>query len=869
MVSVIDVENYIKSKGWSYKVIGNQFVIQDDCPFCGRPKHFYIGDGGLWDCKRCGESGNLFTLKRHLGDLDNDNVIPVRIVSGRNSTKNFSKSITKPKHGADLTFKKILFSNDGERVLEYLKEKRMLSDEIIDKFNLGAVNKNGNDLLSIPHYLNNELVNVKFRTIPPAQKSYTRWTGCSSILFNVDCLAGIDDLGPHERVVYVCEGEIDAIAMVQYGFRFVVASTAGAGAWQEKWLKYLEKATKIYLVYDNDDAGNSGAAKAAAILGRWRCVRATPPMHDVAECLASGMSREEFSRCIENAEEIGERVVVGCSEVAGDLIERLTRPQPCGNSTGWISLDAIIGGVRDGETTVVTGDTGCVDGETIVQINRGGVWRHAAIREIVSQYMCRNLCEPPWNLSVPTMVRSVVCGDYIGMAQLIGAYDNGVKNTIEITFDNDSILIGTEDHKLKTINNSWMCLGDVPVGGVFLSGSFDGSRDLVMTRHRYIGGLRYHKYINYYTKNKSSNPNTMRYCIPFHVIAFEANMNNISIDRYVKILRDHQFFIDSLYFVNPETDVIFHIDGNTMNNKIDNLAVMPIDLFYKNDAWMRGFCLNRASCCRVVGKKNSGKKHTYDLHTSTENYIANGIVTHNSGKSTWTTAWAVNQVYQGKPILIAPFEQRPWEVLGKIVSMNSQRSLYKIDRDLLGVEIDKVCKLPIYFMNKNGPTDLSLIREALHCAVSRFGVQRVVIDHMNASLVSDRMNERHAIKEYIQCIEACSKDLDIHVMLVAHPKNLDIDRNGATRKVTIGDLKGSSDIKQIVDNVIRVHRQREDAHGTDSDKTEISVMKCRSEAGHEGAAWFVFDPNGERFIEGACPSGDYGGAQWSSWDMPH
>jgi len=39
-----------------------------DCPFCYKQGHFFINKNKfLWDCKKCGESGNLNKLVYHLG----------------------------------------------------------------------------------------------------------------------------------------------------------------------------------------------------------------------------------------------------------------------------------------------------------------------------------------------------------------------------------------------------------------------------------------------------------------------------------------------------------------------------------------------------------------------------------------------------------------------------------------------------------------------------------------------------------------------------------------------------------------------------------------------------------------------------------
>lgn len=41
-----------------------------DCPICGKAKHFYINrNSQMWDCKKCGEEGNIIGLLSHLGKL--------------------------------------------------------------------------------------------------------------------------------------------------------------------------------------------------------------------------------------------------------------------------------------------------------------------------------------------------------------------------------------------------------------------------------------------------------------------------------------------------------------------------------------------------------------------------------------------------------------------------------------------------------------------------------------------------------------------------------------------------------------------------------------------------------------------------------
>lgn len=46
----------------------NHYVA--DCPYCGKNQHFYINrKTQLFDCKKCGEAGNIISLLKHLGKL--------------------------------------------------------------------------------------------------------------------------------------------------------------------------------------------------------------------------------------------------------------------------------------------------------------------------------------------------------------------------------------------------------------------------------------------------------------------------------------------------------------------------------------------------------------------------------------------------------------------------------------------------------------------------------------------------------------------------------------------------------------------------------------------------------------------------------
>src|SRR5262245_48988186 len=64
------VEDYLRSKAWEYKPEGDDLYVRQ-CPFCFDDKwHFSIHSTmGYFQCFKCSEKGNLYTLKKALGDI--------------------------------------------------------------------------------------------------------------------------------------------------------------------------------------------------------------------------------------------------------------------------------------------------------------------------------------------------------------------------------------------------------------------------------------------------------------------------------------------------------------------------------------------------------------------------------------------------------------------------------------------------------------------------------------------------------------------------------------------------------------------------------------------------------------------------------
>lgn len=332
----MNILEYIEKKGFDGKRRGEEFIT--NCPFCGdTEKKFQINlIHGAYICNhanRCGRKGSFYDLQRRLGDT------PVKL-NKTSISKAKKKNYTLPN-------KDIPPMNDSQiPVYKYLKA-RGFDDDIMKGFRLGAKE----NTIMLPYFKNGVLVNIKYRDIYDKKKMWME-KDAEHTLFNRDNISGNN--------LFICEGEFDCIALKQYGIDAVSVPNGATGIqWLENEWDYIDTFTKIYLCFDNDEAGITGANNLAKKIGIWKCLIVKLPKKDANECLLANVPTEEIMRCIDEANEVTSEDIV--SPV--DFSEQIKDIFNAGNSlngtgTAWDELDSIIKGWRGGEVTIWTGKNG-------------------------------------------------------------------------------------------------------------------------------------------------------------------------------------------------------------------------------------------------------------------------------------------------------------------------------------------------------------------------------------------------------------------------------------------------------------------------------------------------------------------------------
>lgn len=219
------------SKGPNYKLYeffgvelgesngSGQFVT--DCPFCGREKHFYVGEeNSLYRCQdaKCGEEGNPYTFLE--------------------KTFQIAKAGT-----TDFALKR----------LSYKRQK--FHKEAYHDPNI-AWCKDRKTFLFADRNTEGRIVNL------------AQWRGepGTPVIGAPDCsqhLFGLDEL-QEKGPIFICEGRWDRLALrwllKKINFcdgQWTVLGAPGATNMPKGDLKYLE-GRDIYLLYDNDEAGRNG-----------------------------------------------------------------------------------------------------------------------------------------------------------------------------------------------------------------------------------------------------------------------------------------------------------------------------------------------------------------------------------------------------------------------------------------------------------------------------------------------------------------------------------------------------------------------------------------------------------------------------------
>jgi len=191
------------------------------------------------------------------------------------------------------------YRNLPERVRDYLRRERGISDEVINLHSLGW---NGQRITIPITDRNRQVVGFKFAKDPADQTDSPKMLtmpGARAELY------GWERVLAKPTQIIICEGEFDRLVLESRGFA-AVTSTCGAGTFHAEWGPFFAPIPSIYVCFDNDDAGREGAQRVAKVIPRARIVRLPEEVGeggDVTDFFVRlGRDRGAFERLLDAAQ---------------------------------------------------------------------------------------------------------------------------------------------------------------------------------------------------------------------------------------------------------------------------------------------------------------------------------------------------------------------------------------------------------------------------------------------------------------------------------------------------------------------------------------------------------------------------------------
>lgn len=245
----------------------NHYVCS--CPFCGKEKHFYINRGTqLFDCKKCGEEGNIIKLLHHLNKLfmlgefksiDRTKITLLNELSKDNDEEDIDLDV--PERKLPIGFKrvysdeylqgrKIKKSNFKKLEIGYTKLIPSLEDYVIFSIKEDGVCKG---------YV------ARCTWTKKRMQDYEKETGKKKLRYRNDkgakfsnLLFGFDEITEETETVILVEGLIDKITLdnildLDSSPEIKCCATFGKKISQFQILKLFSKhLKKIILIFDDD-----------------------------------------------------------------------------------------------------------------------------------------------------------------------------------------------------------------------------------------------------------------------------------------------------------------------------------------------------------------------------------------------------------------------------------------------------------------------------------------------------------------------------------------------------------------------------------------------------------------------------------------
>jgi hypothetical protein len=343
--------------------------------------------------------------------------------------------------------------------------------------------------------------------------------------------------------------------------------------------------------------------------------------------------------------------------------------------------DAAVDGIEWNTITVIGGRPGCLSGETKVYISRDskkGNGRRYTLRELFYKFNniydeSKEFRNDKWDLSKDSLTQCYKEDMQLtGLNKIIDVCESGIKPLYEVTTMFGKKIRATLEHPfLVDTNSTYIELKNLKIGSLVACKS---EKTIPKGRKKRIVRKEICTKMPYYPSARSKMINGIEYQrIKKSRLVYDANLNNLTLSEFLYQVKN-----------NPKHNLIFsdlskeihHKDFNCLNDTADNLELLSIKEHHKIHEDRSRFGLNNIHLEKIVSIEFIKEEMTYDITMKSpyNNFIANGFVVHNSGK-TLISDQIIREAFVLNPEQDFRVLQFQFEMLGRVQAIREYSSV--------------------------------------------------------------------------------------------------------------------------------------------------------------------------------------------------